>query len=109
MVDLKKHEKLYEDVLHVGPQTSQYSPGVGELESWRRSKKLQLNGFWVALSHTKQDTKLKLLPLCKGNQFVKLKLLPLFKTNVFELYVHRQVKTVLQIVKRQNEYVFTFV
>ena len=38
--------------------------------------------------------------LCKGNQFVKLKLLPIFKTNVFELYVHRQVKTVLQIVKR---------
>ena len=38
--------------------------------------------------------------VCKGNQFVKLKLLPIFKTNVFELYVHRQVKTVLQIVKR---------
>ena len=37
---------------------------------------------------------------CKGNQFVKLKLLPIFKTNVFELYVHRRVKTVLQIVKR---------
>ena len=36
----------------------------------------------------------------KGNQFVKLKLLPIIKTNVFELYVHRQVKTVLQIVKR---------
>ena len=37
---------------------------------------------------------------CKRNQFVKLKLLPILKTNVFELYVHRQVKTVLQIVKR---------
>ena len=37
---------------------------------------------------------------CKGNQFVKLKLLPIFKTNVFDLYFHRQVKTVLQIVKR---------
>ena len=35
----------------------------------------------------------------KRNRFVKLKLLPIFKTNVFEFYVHRQVKTVLQIVK----------
>ena len=27
------------------------------------------------------------------NRFVKLKLLPIFKTNVFDLYVHRQVKS----------------
>ena len=36
---------------------------------------------------------------CKSNQIVKLKLLPIFKTNVFELCVHRQLKTVAQIVK----------
>ena len=36
---------------------------------------------------------------CKRNRFVKIKLLSIFKTNVFELYVHRQVKTVYKLLK----------
>ena len=39
----------------------------------------------------------QIIRYCGRNRFVKSKLLPIFKTNVFELYVYRQVKTVLKI------------
>ena len=65
------------------------------------ARALQLGGGGAERIGGTQTEKITIfISTCKRNQFVKLKLLPILKTNVFELYVHRQVKTVLQIVKR---------
>ena len=64
-----------------------------EVPETPRSAMKSLLRLAVANVHLKCN-KMQKKPICQIN------LLPIFKTNAFELNVHRQVKTVLQIVKR---------